>query len=279
MSSRENLSFSIFDQKEGGDYFLSLLPTYATLFERTHRTIMDKSKYGWRVSASGKAQNAFFAGLDEQDIYVVKNFIEVHKKARILRLNPSIEPYFRNELDACFALDMNFDGDNRTEIGNFIYQIKYRNNHAFIDTLVSKMVVLLENIPRYGALQRCITYVPPEPGKEFHLPRKIAEELVVKLNDMFFLNPDPLVHCKLKCSKKTFKNLPLDEKIPAWDGLIENDMIEITGDIDGLSVILIDDLYQSGSTMWSIAKFLKKEGANMVVGIACEKTRGDRDNQ
>lgn len=55
--------------------------------------------------------------------------------------------------------------------------------------------------------------------------------------------------------------------------------IEITGDVEGKSVILIDDLYQSGSTMWTVAKLLKKKGAKRVLGLACVKSWRDTDNQ
>ena len=68
--------------------------------------------------------------------------------------------------------------------------------------------------------------------------------------------------------------LPLDEKLKALCGAIE-----ITGDVEGKSIILIDDLYQSGSTMWTVAKLLKKRGARRVLGMGCVKSRRDTDNQ
>ncbi len=69
------------------------------------------------------------------------------------------------------------------------------------------------------------------------------------------------------------QNLPLNEKLEALRGAIE-----ITGDVKGNSIILIDDLYQSGSTMWTVEQ-LKKKGAKRVLGLACVKSWRDTDNQ
>ena len=43
-------------------------------------------------------------------------------------------------------------------------------------------------------------------------------------------------------------------------------------------VIIIDDLYQSGVSMWSYAKFLKSLGAKRVMGISAVKSLRDSDN-
>ncbi len=55
--------------------------------------------------------------------------------------------------------------------------------------------------------------------------------------------------------------------------------IKITGDVSGKDVIIIDDLYQSGFTMWTVAKLLKQNGAKTVLGLACVKSLRDTDNQ
>lgn len=41
---------------------------------------------------------------------------------------------------------------------------------------------------------------------------------------------------------------------------------------------MVDDLYQSGATMWEYAKFLKSLGAICVFGIVCVKSLRDSDN-
>ena len=60
------------------------------------------------------------------------------------------------------------------------------------------------------------------------------------------------------------------------DELIE--AIKITGDVREKDIIIIDDLYQSGFTMWTVAQLLKKKGAKRVFGLACVKSLRDTDN-
>jgi len=49
--------------------------------------------------------------------------------------------------------------------------------------------------------------------------------------------------------------------------------------VDGKSVLIVDDLYQSGVSAWSLARFLKSRGARRVYGLACVKSWRDTDNQ
>jgi len=60
------------------------------------------------------------------------------------------------------------------------------------------------------------------------------------------------------------------------DELIE--AIKITGDVREKDIIIIDDLYQSGFTMWTVAQLLKNKGAKKVFGLACVKSLRDTDN-
>ena len=44
-------------------------------------------------------------------------------------------------------------------------------------------------------------------------------------------------------------------------------------------VLIVDDLYQSGTSMWSYAKYLKSLGATEVLGLVAVKSQRDSDNQ
>lgn len=52
----------------------------------------------------------------------------------------------------------------------------------------------------------------------------------------------------------------------------------VAGDIREKDIIIVDDLYQSGFTMWTVAQLLKKKGARKVLGLACVKSLRDTDN-
>ena len=44
------------------------------------------------------------------------------------------------------------------------------------------------------------------------------------------------------------------------------------------TVLIVDDLYQSGASMWTYAKYLKSMGANKVIGLVAVKSQRDSDN-
>lgn len=73
------------------------------------------------------------------------------------------------------------------------------------------------------------------------------------------------------------KNLSLkelrtvDEKLEA----LENFGLEITSDLAGKNVILLDDLYMSGLSMQFVAMKLKEAGADRVFGISIVKARSN----
>ncbi len=70
------------------------------------------------------------------------------------------------------------------------------------------------------------------------------------------------------------KDLPLVEKVA-----VLADAFTVQIPVTGKSIVLIDDLYQSGVTLWSLARFLKAQGAHRVYGLACVKSCRDTDNQ
>ena len=48
--------------------------------------------------------------------------------------------------------------------------------------------------------------------------------------------------------------------------------------VRGRTVLLVDDLYQSGTSMNYVALMLLDAGAHTVLGLACEKTCRNDDN-
>lgn len=74
------------------------------------------------------------------------------------------------------------------------------------------------------------------------------------------------------------KQLSTKEKIGTWEKIYYNDGVILDNQVRGKNVIVVDDLYQSGTTMWEYAKFLKTLGARFVFGIVCVKSLRDSDN-
>ena len=83
----------------------------------------------------------------------------------------------------------------------------------------------------------------------------------------------------LICDKAALKNLSLVDKARQWCDLYESGQcVTMNAEVKGKTVIVIDDLYQSGVTLWCYARYLKRLGAKYVLGLVCVKSLRDTDN-
>ena len=74
--------------------------------------------------------------------------------------------------------------------------------------------------------------------------------------------------------RKQLKGLPVDEKLDALKGTVRVD----GNAFQGKTVLIVDDLYQSGISLNYVAMLLLEAGARKVFGLACEKTSTNDDN-
>jgi predicted amidophosphoribosyltransferase len=196
-----------------------------------------------------------------------------------LGLNKNIGEYFNDELDYCIASDFNFVyGNSRTEIGEAEYQLKYnienlsvteRNKYANI--IMSKM---LDNCNYIPIDDDSNWFVSPMPATETGRT-KLAWQMAEEISKRLYL---PLVKPILNDDKTQMKNLPINKKIETWEKIYYNNGVMLDNQVRGKNVIVVDDLYQSGATMWEYAKHLKTLGSRCVFGIVCVKSMRDSDN-
>ncbi len=129
---------------------------------------------------------------------------------------------------------------------------------------------------------RLLTHMPssnPESG-EFCLPRILTDGVISALDTMGFFADTPLVKPRLKTQKPKIKNQSLTERQNLWESIVNSGGIAFDKSVRGATVMVIDDLYQSGTTMWNFARYLKQvEGANEVYGLVCVKSLRDTDNK
>lgn len=204
---------------------------------------------------------------------------EVTNNVLWLSLNKNIKEYFDDELDYCIASDFNIVyGEGRTEIGEAEYQLKYnieylnvaeRNQYANI--IMSKMLDNCKYIPFNNGLNWCVSPMPATEYGKTKLAWQMAEEISKQLR-LSFIKPI------LSCDKPQMKQLSIKEKIETWEKIYYNNGVILDNQVKGKNVIVVDDLYQSGATMWEYAKFLKTLGARCVFGIVCVKSLRDSDN-
>lgn len=181
--------------------------------------------------------------------------------------------FLRDCLSLSVALSNNFDkSGERTPIGQLQNEGKWKEDENSIRQLANMVEQQIRNLPYYkdGDL---ICSVPSPSDKGFDFPGKVASlvgEKVGKQNitgGFVFGGPKP-----------SLKDVPFDKKWQVWEDAQVSFRSGDEFNIKDKTIILIDDLYQSGITIQYIAMKLQQAGAREVYGLSFVKTRGDKDN-
>jgi hypothetical protein len=254
---------------------------YAQIFERLLPDLMAKSNTGFRVDRKYDYNRlAFFVGLSEADVARIHGFLLRFEQLIVVGLNKNIDSHFSDEMEFCMALDwvMPKPGENRTLIGELRYRAKFRNDSRAAVKLVAPLVEAVELLPFRGDDSEIVLTCPPVVrGNARDLPTRLVTAVADELQKEGRRNR--IISATLKMPKPAIKDLSIEQKLDFWRRTVEAESIELSGPVTGSSVCIIDDLYKSGCTMWSYAKFLKVRGASEVLGLVCVKALGDRDGK
>lgn len=154
-----------------------------------------------------------------------------------------------------------------TKFGSIVYAAKYRSDLSRIDIVIDNIFTAISSFPYYKDAD-FICAIPPSAGKEFDLPTYIASQVSLKVS-----KPD-ISKYLVAGEKKQLKQTPLNDKITE----LSNWNISINTDIREKTIILIDDLYQSGATMMYVAMRLREAGAKAIYGLSVVKNLRNTDN-
>ena len=168
--------------------------------------------------------------------------------------------------------------DRQTTLGRIFHAAKYERvdsgaANAGVDSLAShvcRMLSLFEGC--YDRNRAVVASIPvSQTCRAANLGRQIASRVASR-------EGLPFLESIVTCDKPQFKGLRLDEKLVAWEGIYRGGNVSFDVSLSGSDVILVDDLYQSGTTMWAFARYLKSLGVRSVIGLACVKSLRDTDN-
>lgn len=280
---RTRSDFWIIVHENDDAYSISTNDRYVDIINYFFPILERNSPTKWRKSENYANMSNLWLPEGCYDQNIMTEFInwseEVTNKVLWLSLNKNIKEYFDDELDYCIASDFNIVyGEGRTEIGEAEYQLKYniedlsvteRNQYANI--IMSKMLDNCKYIPFNNGLNWCVSPMPATKFGKTKLAWQMAEEISQQLR-LSFIKPI------LSCDKPQMKQLSIKEKIETWEKIYYNNGVILDNQVREKNVIVVDDLYQSGATMWEYAKFLKSLGARCVFGIVCVKSLRDSDN-
>lgn len=176
--------------------------------------------------------------------------------------------YLRDTLDLSIALSMHeTEPGKRTLLGEHEFMVKYRSEQLDTNTdkdaLVAEMQRCLEEMPYF----KDADYICAVPSS-----KPFMKEIINELSGFGFIDISNKVSWQNKSG--SLKNVETaDEKL---------DMIQLWNlqfaeniDLKGKTILLVDDMYQSGVTMQYIAMRMKESGAKRVFGMALVKSLGN----
>lgn len=154
----------------------------------------------------------------------------------------------------------------RSEMGELVYRLKYRGDK----TLVVKIVDLLGKYPGIDTLDAIIPIPPTNRSRTFQPVNEIARELGKRVNVEVLDNI-----LEKQGGGQELKNVEgFDER----KSILENNLVLMNNyDLSRKNVLLIDDLYRSGSTLTVATDILYQQAHAATVSVlTMTKTRSKR---
>ena len=187
--------------------------------------------------------------------------------------------FLKDCLFTSIALDMNQTTTPQqtiapTKLGAMFKMLKYEVHpqgieEGIYEKVTSELISTIKKLPFYKDA-KYIACVPPSPGKQVDIPSNLVQRIADKLNLTNITGG-----FSFSGKKESAKNLSKDEKWDAW----EQAGLKMNYDLNQKDVILIDDLYQSGTTVNYTAMVLRRANAGRILGLYVVKSMRDTDNQ
>lgn len=270
------------------DTSISLSANYLTskLIQLKFPQLEANSPKGWTESTNiSDLYNLWLPNdcYEPQDIEELKEWAENINKYIWLSTNKNTAPFFNGEeLDFCLAYDwgFNFDTNKRTPVGEAEYWLKYHperlfdeQRDAYVQTMAQAVRECVSAIPIHFE-DFVVTTVPATQSKQQKLSWSLAKYVSRGLKL-------PFVALTLTRDKPEMKSLSLAEKVNTWRKIYSDESwISVPENLCGKNVLIVDDLFQSGTSLFCFAEFLKhKLGTKQVIAVTSVKSQRDGDNK
>lgn len=245
------------------------------------------SPYGWRESLNYPDNYNLWIPNNQMDwdaLEVAKIWAESANQYIWLGTNKNTAPYFNgDEVDYCLAADWNIDLESkrRTNLGEAEYQLKYNfpqgrlhsdDIHYYASILSNSILDCISCLP-INLADFIIMSMPSVKKKQTKLAWQLAQYIAQTKNR-------PFVKVTLQKDKPQMKEQTIENKIRIWRHIFANDSIlEFSSNILESNILIIDDLYQSGASIWCFAEYLKACcNARTVIAITPVKALRDDGN-
>jgi competence protein ComFC len=150
----------------------------------------------------------------------------------------------------------------RTELGDMLFRLKYRGGSKYIPDIVD---TIEEFFRRWDPPVECIVPALPSTKRNVQPVVAVANEFGNRLG--LPVLDDVVVKTKKTSQMKNIIDFNERER------LLRDALQEGSGEIQDKSVLLFDDLTESGSTLRSMAGVLRAKGAKSIYALALTRTR------
>lgn len=155
--------------------------------------------------------------------------------------------------------------NDRSEIGELLYQYKYKNNRDIYPMLADKMFDFIKSENKLNHLST-VTWVPSSKPRV----NPILEPIAIRLAHRIGCNCDELITRKKDRDYVKHKNKDEIEKI--LENAFELDL-NACKHYNGKKVLLIDDLCRTRMTFKKIAELVRQNTSVCLYGLAITQTR------
>ncbi len=260
------------------------------LVENIAPNLTNLSPTGWRESQNYVGVYFLWIPDDQRDDYfrseleILETWAERANRHIWLGTNRNTRDMFSgDEVDFCLAGDWNMEPDTRerTEIGEAEYQMKYNYPRGRVDQqdaeeyaniLFSAILDCVDCLPHLS--DYIVAAIPATKENQNKLAWQMAAHIAKQLDA-------PFLGVTLLKDKPQMKEESVENKIRIWRSIYDGkNMPMLSRRVEGKTILIIDDLYQSGASIWCFAEFLKEVcGAREVIAITSVKALKDGDNQ
>ena len=150
-----------------------------------------------------------------------------------------------------------------TEIGRLILKYKYRGRIDLADRLADRILALMEQHTDLKAID-AIVPVPPSTERLYDPVSLLGQVLARRLGV-------PLLNGALRKTRATARQK--DMRTRAHKRANVAGVFTVQSNVRGKSLLVLDDLYDSGETLKEVTRVLKRAGARSVKVLALARTR------
>jgi hypothetical protein len=258
---------AIHPPRNAGDDPSMVLP-FCETFKNAFQQMCSVDTIGLRESSHGRCYTFLKVDFDSKEMDEVRDWLN----------NVGEFVAIRDCLTVSFALDYERENGNpempQTKVALLRARAKPYDRDPTSDTvkaanaLAKLCAEAIDTLTCYQVADAVVAMPPSSPTKKFDLPTHLAAAFAKRVG------VEDLSHAvRTVKPRQQLKNASARKKLDIISGTVAVD-----DDLDGRTVILLDDLYQSGTSMNYVAMELLDAGAEAVLGLCCEKTCRNDDN-